>query len=116
MTTKDTQLPKSFFIVDSSKIFSIEKSLVTIGRNSDNDLVLNDPHISRKHAELCFSEGRFLIRDLDSTGGTFVNDEKVTERQLSPGDVIMLFNIPLVFGQKDFLVDKDVSKYTPPSY
>jgi len=116
MPTNNTQLPKSFFIIDSSKVFSIEKPVITIGRNLDNDLVLNNPHISRKHAELHFSEGCFLIRDLDSTGGTFVNDEKVSERSLSPGDVVMLTNIHLVFGQEEFFANKDVSQYTPPSH
>lgn len=95
------QLPNAFLIVESSKIFIIEKFTTVIGRLPDNDLVLPDSHVSRKHAELRFSQGRFLLKDLDSTGGTFVNDKRVSECYLFPGDVIVLANINLVFGQEE---------------
>lgn len=61
-----------------------------IGRHEDNDIVLDNPYVSRYHAEI-FSEGlRDLIRDLGSTSGTFVNGERITRRRLRDGDSIRL--------------------------
>lgn len=112
--TSDTNIPKSFFIIDSTKIFPIKKSVTSIGRNWDNDLVLVPTQISRRHAEVHFSEGRFFIKDLNSTGGVFVNDKRVSKCDLAPGDVVMLANIPLVFGQKDFPASQKTSEYKDP--
>ena len=61
-----------------------------IGRHEDNDLVFDNPYLSRFHAEI-FSDGsRILIRDLGSTSGTFVNGERIRQRRLKDGDSIRL--------------------------
>ena len=109
------QFPNAFLIVDSSKIFIIEKPIITIGRHQSNDLILTDSHVSRNHAELRFSKGRFFLKDLGSTGGTLVNEERISECYLFPGDVITLANMHLVFGQEELPSDDVVSGYTPPS-
>ena len=61
-----------------------------IGRFEDNDLSFNNPYISRFHAEVTFDGNAYVIRDLDSTSGTFVNGEQIKERQLKDGDHIRL--------------------------
>ena len=58
----------------------------TIGRSSDAQLQLNDAHVSRRHAELFQDGSNWRVRDLESRGGTFVNDSKVEESELKPGD------------------------------
>ena len=61
-----------------------------IGRFEDNDLAVDNPYISRFHAEVVFDGSHYLIRDLNSTSGTFVNGEEVETCQLSDGDHVRL--------------------------
>ncbi len=48
-----------------------------IGRGADNDVVVSDPHVSQQHAEVTFEEGKWWIRDLESTNGTVVRGERI---------------------------------------
>lgn len=61
---------------------------VTIGRDADCDLVLDEPEISRKHAVIEATPGGLVLRDLGSVNGTFVNGAWVREAQLKIGDQI----------------------------
>jgi hypothetical protein len=61
-----------------------------IGRSSACQIVLADDTVSRRHAELRFEDGRWLLRDLGSSNGTFVNGRLVTEAEVRRGDVIAL--------------------------
>lgn len=66
-----------------------------IGRMEGNNLVIDDPTVSRFHAEI-YREGRnFYIRDLESTNGTFVNGKPVKVRKLKEGDIITIGNTRL---------------------
>jgi pSer/pThr/pTyr-binding forkhead associated (FHA) protein len=61
----------------------------SIGREATNDIVLFDPEVSRRHAQITFKAGRYYIEDLGSTNGTFVNQQLVTGSvPLANGDVI----------------------------
>jgi predicted component of type VI protein secretion system len=73
----------------------------TFGREPANNLVLQDPEISRRHAQISFQEGGYVIQDLGSTNGTFVNGRRVgLPTPLHDGDVIFLANaVALVFYQ-----------------
>jgi len=72
------------------RIVAIDKPLFTIGRRSETDLRLPGADISRVHAEITLDNGNCIIRDKDSRFGTFVNGERMTERQLAHGDQIRL--------------------------
>ena len=61
---------------------------ITLGRSSECDLRLPDADTSRRHAKIVCRGGRFVIHDLASTNGTFVNGERVEARALEPGDRI----------------------------
>lgn len=61
-----------------------------IGRSPDCALQLNDPRISRRHAQIRREEGYHLLEDLDSKNGTLVNQDRITSRRLEPGDTIQL--------------------------
>ncbi|MBN2548976.1 MAG: FHA domain-containing protein [Anaerolineales bacterium] len=92
-------LPKAYLIVDGTRVCPLQQPVVNIGRRSDNQLVIDDPRISRLHAQLRLSGSRYILFDLDSSGGTWVNGQRITQCSLSPGDVISLSGVPLIFGQ-----------------
>jgi hypothetical protein len=61
-----------------------------IGRSSACQLVLADDTVSRRHAELRAEDGRWLLRDLGSSNGTWVNGRRVIEAEVRPGDLVQL--------------------------
>ena len=65
-----------------------------LGRNSENQVVLNDPSISRFHAEVRASNGDFFLVDLGSKNGSLVNGEFIKEKRLAHGDRIQLGSNP----------------------
>lgn len=68
-----------------------------MGRGLDNELVIEDPRVSRQHAELYLRGNEWYLRDLDSTNGTFVNGYGIRERALESGDRVSLGGAELVF-------------------
>jgi len=62
---------------DAGQIISIEKPLVTIGR-SEADITLNDSEVSRRHAQLEIAGNAIVLRDLHSTNGSYVNEQRIT--------------------------------------
>ena len=70
-----------------------------LGRGRDCDIRLSDPDTSRRHAELLVVGERFVVRDLDSTNGTFVNGSRVESRELAPGDRIEIGSNQITFCQ-----------------
>ncbi|MFN8412680.1 MAG: FhaA domain-containing protein [Anaerolineales bacterium] len=94
------KLPENaFLIVEGVKVFPLVDSVVNIGRRLDNQLIIDDPRVSRNHAQLRAIKGRFVVFDLNSTGGTFVNGQRTSQSVLYPGDVISLAGVALIFGQ-----------------
>lgn len=63
---------------------------LVIGRSSSCEIVLGDDTVSRRHAELRLEAGRWLLRDLGSSNGSYVNGRLVTEAEVRRGDVIHL--------------------------
>jgi hypothetical protein len=68
----------------------LEQARLVIGRSSGCQLVLADDTVSRRHAELFLEEGRWLLRDLGSSNGTWLNGRRVVEAEVRPGDVLHL--------------------------
>jgi hypothetical protein len=91
-------IPKAFLIVNGLSTFPLVTAVTNIGSDTANQLVLKDPGVSGKHAQLRLINDRFTIFDLDSRGGTFVNGVPVSSQVLNPGDVILLAGVPLVYG------------------
>jgi hypothetical protein len=89
----------AFLIVGGMQVFPLKYAVVNIGRRPDNHLMIDDLRVSRVHAQLRAIKGRFVLFDLDSTGGTFVNGDRVKRQTLYPGDVISLSGVNLVYGQ-----------------
>src|SRR5436190_6449110 len=74
---------------------------VLIGRDAQNDLVLDDRRVSRKHAEVRLRLGRYTLYDLQSTNGTYVNGRRVAEMVLSDGDRVAIGGVELQFRSAD---------------
>lgn len=91
--------PNVFLIMEGVRAIPLDKACVTIGRSRDNLAVVDDPRISRHHAEIRVIRGGFVLFDLNSSGGTFVNGQRVNQGILYPGDVISLAGVNFVFAQ-----------------
>jgi len=92
----------AFFLLraaDEPQALPIATTTVTIGRGLDNDIILEDTRVSRKHAQLRYRQRRFWLTDLGSTNGTFVNGERISERALRDGDVVSLGGLELTFRE-----------------
>jgi len=71
-----------------------------VGRHRSCDLPVRRSNVSRRHAEVLWRDGRYRVRDLGSTNGTFVNGEQIDgERVLEPGDRIEVGSCPVLFCQ-----------------
>jgi FHA domain/FhaA, N-terminal domain len=95
----DAVPPNAFLILGGTKILPLTYSVINIGRRLDNHIVIDDPRVSRAHAQLRTVKGRFVLFDLESTGGTFVNGKRTKQTVLYPGDVVSLAGVTLIFGQ-----------------
>jgi hypothetical protein len=75
-----------------------EDERLLVGRHWACDIVLDDPTVSRRHAQLTFRDGAWLIRDLASKNGTFLNGASVIRASLRSGDLV-------AFGGQRILID-----------
>jgi pSer/pThr/pTyr-binding forkhead associated (FHA) protein len=80
--------------------FITEKKRVSIGRTPDNDIVLDNRGVSRRHATIEFNENQAVIIDNESLNGTFVNARKVTEEVLKDNDVIAIAKFAMVYHRE----------------
>lgn len=84
--------------LNQGKIFDIRKGRMSIGRTPDNDLQIDDPSISRRHAEIVADDEHAVIRDLESTNGTMVDGQLLTQGyELKPGNIITFGDINVSF-------------------
>jgi len=75
----------------------LEKDTITIGRGKDNDIVLENLSVSRYHAQVTRENGQYVIRDLDSSNGTYVNGVRFSRTQVYHNDKILIGKHTLVF-------------------
>ena len=73
----------------------LNKSYISIGRNDDNDLVIDNIKVSRYHAKIVKQDGRWIIEDLNSSNGTYVNGKKIKSREVTENDTILIGGVPL---------------------
>lgn len=81
--------PESIDIIKGS-VYPVH-STISIGRNEDNSVIIDDPYISNHHASIYVRDEKLYIRDMNSTNGTFKNGKKVrNEEELADGDVLRM--------------------------
>ncbi len=90
-----------------------EGATLTIGRSPNNPIHIPERHVSRQHAVISFRDGIFMISDLGSANGTFVNDKQLTDPfPLAHGDVIRLYVPVLHFSAMVTEEEKQQAKMT----
>jgi hypothetical protein len=100
---KEKPSPKPYLVLrvgDSQRDFPLTKREVRIGRAKQNDIIVPDLNVSRKHALIIKTEQGYLLKDLESTNGTYLNGERIKEKFLKPDDVIKIGNSILSFKEK----------------
>lgn len=97
---------------NKGEVYPLEADEIIIGRGDENEIVLNIAEVSRTHAILTKAEEGFMIKDLKSTNGTYVDKKKVGEKYLlKPGDTIMLGDAIYMTYQAD--LDPEETLVTP---
>lgn len=104
----------SLFVIkgrDQGTRIRLDGATVTLGRGASNAIQLHDTEVSREHAEFRRRGEAFMIRDLESSNGTFVNGEQITEHELKSGDQLQLGRTVLLYtgvteGRVEDLADK----------
>ena len=72
------------------KSFPLDKSVVSIGRGQDNDIIIDEESVSGNHAVIKMIPNDIFIEDLNSTNGVFVNDMPVKKLQLQNSDMVRI--------------------------
>jgi hypothetical protein len=106
----------------AGQAFDLNKPVITIGREAGNDVVLEDPQVSRHHARLTLQAGGYVVEDLGSTNGTFINEQRVMgPRPANPGDQLRLGdNVVLSLtggmGAGETVMGQGAPQAMPPSF
>jgi pSer/pThr/pTyr-binding forkhead associated (FHA) protein len=82
----------------TGRMFDLNVEHTTVGRVEENTFQIADPSVSSRHAEIILRGEEILIKDLNSTNGTFINNDKISESILKPGQTLR-------FGQVELKID-----------
>jgi hypothetical protein len=80
--------------------YVLSSSLTNIGRHADSDISLDDITVSRRHCEITSENRRFIVRDVGSLNGTYVNQKRVDVIELTQGDELQIGKFHLVFLER----------------
>jgi pSer/pThr/pTyr-binding forkhead associated (FHA) protein len=94
-------------------VYALDTDQLTIGRDSSNEIPVNDAEVSRRHARLTFQGGKYVLEDMGSTNGTFVNGQRLSgPRVLKSGEVISLGE-QIVFVYEAIESDPGATRVSP---
>lgn len=91
----------------TGRTFELSVERTTVGRVEDNTFQIGDASVSSHHAEVILQGPEILIKDLNSTNGSFINGEKISEAILKPGQILR-------FGQVELKIDDGLPVSAPP--
>jgi pSer/pThr/pTyr-binding forkhead associated (FHA) protein len=103
----------TYLIMENAKVFIINLPITSLGRRFENTIVLDDPRVSRSHAQLRLINGQYVLFDLNSTGGTFINGQRITQSTIYSGDTISLAGVKMIFKQNDAAPRPDLVETSP---
>jgi pSer/pThr/pTyr-binding forkhead associated (FHA) protein/uncharacterized RDD family membrane protein YckC len=84
----------------SRREIALARTLVSIGRDPSNDVVLPDAMVSRRHAVIEYRGSQYFLRDCNSSNGSLVNGDRVSERNLRDGDLVAIGTARLLFREE----------------
>jgi uncharacterized RDD family membrane protein YckC len=91
----------------SRRELALSRSLVSIGRDPSNDVVLPDAMVSRRHAVIEYRGSQYFLRDCNSSNGSLINGDRISERGLRDGDLVAIGTARLLF--RDDVVTEDAA-------
>lgn len=94
----------------SRKEIDLPKADLSIGRDPNNDVVIADALVSRRHARIVFDGREYLFHDCESANGSLLNGDRVSERRLADGDVLWLGASRLLFRAPESAVEGNLAK------
>jgi pSer/pThr/pTyr-binding forkhead associated (FHA) protein len=101
-------------------IYPLDTKTVSIGRDLSNDIVIQDPEVSRHHLRLTYTRRGYMIEDLETTNGTMVNDDSLREQRcLEPNDVIKLgtmVQLQYMFREVSQIGEDDTPSHRPSEF
>ena len=84
-------------ILQDEKTIRLSRNVINLGRKSSNHIVISDLRVSRNHAQIRKVKDDYVIFDVGSSGGTFINSNRVDQHTLRPGDVISLSGYTMIY-------------------
>ena len=96
-TRNESGSGKNVFLIINQQITPLIRDVTRLGRQLDNDVVFQEESVSRNHAEIRCENGKYILHDLLSTSGTFVNNRRIERCVLNSGDLISLANVQFMF-------------------
>jgi pSer/pThr/pTyr-binding forkhead associated (FHA) protein len=87
----------------AGSVFELSTDRITVGRAPDNDICLPHASISSHHAEMILEDGDYKIIDLESTNGTRINDERITDSMLRNADQVMIGHIVFSYQSENVM-------------
>jgi hypothetical protein len=105
------------------KVYELTQAIISIGRDYSNDIVINDVEVSRKHVRLTAQGGGYLVEDMGSTNGTFVNGQRLMgPHLLRPGELVTLgeritlfYEAPAFDPNATLMAPTELPTYHPPT-
>ena len=94
-----TRPGRPFLILNGRRHINLLQAIVSVGRAVDNDIIIEDPRVSRHHAQLRLRYGRYVVYDLGGGGGTQINGYPIEECVLHSGDVLSFGGIQVIYGE-----------------
>lgn len=97
----------AYLVIDGRHHLPLNKPIINLGRRTDNDIVLDAATVSRRHAQIRWRYGRFVLYDLSSRNGrTQVNGQPVHECVLQAGDVVTLSEVKLLYAEGQTVLNR----------
>jgi pSer/pThr/pTyr-binding forkhead associated (FHA) protein len=94
---------------------NIGPKTMTVGRSPDNDIVIDDPTVSRQHARITFDGNQFYVEDLNSTSGTKINGKNVAKEAIMAGATMKMGNTEIGFNNNGVYQEKFPPQSVPAS-